>query len=981
MYRFVGDAIVPDPDPVRRLEPAPGSRSRVRNSAILAIAAAWTASTPPQAAAEAARQIEEILVTAERRASTVSDTSISITAFTGEILEEFGIRNQEDLQNYIPAAVIEPYDVAIRGVGRNFRSLGGDPGVATYLNGVYSEDFGIASTEGGLYDIDRIEVLRGPQGTLYGRNAIGGAINFINRLPTDEFEGEARAIVGSYDLQEYYGMLSGPIIRDWLQARVTGVKRTRDGYIDDLGPAPDAGNYGDENYALGLRLTPTDTIEINTRVNERSYARRMAGADAGGIVVFGENNTDTRDTSTFVRGYRAVDPSITCPSQLVRTATVDSPGIKRGVGCTIAGMPTFTFRNPVTGADVLAQRKVPGVDRSDEGFNSVYGLDSAQLPVLGFDNINGDDLETSTNGHQDEYFDHQAVSLDAAWNPTDRVGFKYIFGYTDYFYDRTTDTDLSNNTLFDTQFYVSQEAEYTSHELQLFLDPTDALSITSGLFYYDAKLTQRGDNYDSTCDPGTACGSTYANDFPIPYGAIDPALAFIDFTPQLDLLSARVAGTAEKNGTPLPFYCGPLNGIPVYCFGKWVGDTGNSVPHGPQTVGSSQEYQTRTEREAYAAYTQATYTFSEAWALTLGVRWARDELDGYESIYYYTTDDVLPLGFDPSGGLSTLMFINQALGFLGPNGEILDPQRLLNAGLPTATSIWRELDRQDTEITWRANLDWTPTDDDLIYLSATKGYRGGGFNFGFFSSNPEYEPETLISYELGYKGTLLDGTLQINSALYYYDYNDIHTFGQGPSVIDPDETSTSVWAVPDAKIWGTDTEIVWLPTGRITLGLNFSYTHTEYASDFVLIDGFGEESPGSLFVAIGQPINIKGNRMPRIPEWKGGVWGQYEWPLGDLGQLVFFSGWNWIDKVYFSPFENEDDATGSYARLDARATWLSVDKAWNLTVFANNVFDEIGIRQIDRGGEGSNYLRSGATTDPRLIGLEVRYKFGGARSR
>jgi len=73
------------------------------------------------------RQIEEVVVTAERRESTVQDTSISITAFTGEFLDEFGIRNQEDLQNYIPATVILPYDITVRGVGRTFRALGGDP--------------------------------------------------------------------------------------------------------------------------------------------------------------------------------------------------------------------------------------------------------------------------------------------------------------------------------------------------------------------------------------------------------------------------------------------------------------------------------------------------------------------------------------------------------------------------------------------------------------------------------------------------------------------------------------------------------------------------------------------------------------------------------------------------------------------------------------------------------------------------------------
>lgn len=265
-----------------------------RRRAGMLVAASFLVPLPVSFAEESTRrQIEEVIVTAERKESTVSDTSISITAFTGEMLEDFGIRNQEDLQNHIPAAVIEPYDMAVRGVGRNFRSLGGDPGIATYLNGVYSEDFGIASTEGGLFDIERIEVLRGPQGTLYGRNAIGGAVNFINKLPTDEFEGEARIVYGDYDLEEWYGVVSGPIIKDLLSARLTGVKRTRDGYIDDEGPGPDVSNYGDENYALGLRITPFEGFEVNARGNERSYRRRMGGADAAGIVNFGDNGTES----------------------------------------------------------------------------------------------------------------------------------------------------------------------------------------------------------------------------------------------------------------------------------------------------------------------------------------------------------------------------------------------------------------------------------------------------------------------------------------------------------------------------------------------------------------------------------------------------------------------------------------------------------------------------------------------------------------
>ena len=118
----------------------------------------------PVALAEG-RQIEEVIVTAERQEASIQDTSISITAFTGDFIDDFGIRNQEDLQNFVPATTIQPYDATVRGVGRNFRALGGDPGVATYMNGVYSEDL-LTATGQTFWDVERIEVLRGPQGIL-----------------------------------------------------------------------------------------------------------------------------------------------------------------------------------------------------------------------------------------------------------------------------------------------------------------------------------------------------------------------------------------------------------------------------------------------------------------------------------------------------------------------------------------------------------------------------------------------------------------------------------------------------------------------------------------------------------------------------------------------------------------------------------------------------------------------------------------------
>ena len=555
----------------------------------------------------------------------------------------------------------------------------------------------------------------------------------------------------------------------------------------------------------------------------------------------------------------------------------------------------------------------------------------------------------------------------------DSLSLKYIFGYTDYFYDRTTDTDLTNGPFLDEQFYVSQETEYVSHELQAFWDPTESLSVTTGVFVYDAKITQRADFFDTF-----GLESRYANDFPVTYGTINPALGFLDILPKMDLFTARNVGERANDGAPLPFNCLDLSPvIYAYCFGKWEGDRGDRIPHGPATSATVLEYQTRTERAAYAGYTQGVYSFNEHWALTLGVRWARDDLEGEENLFFYAEDQVVPLGFPATGGTSSLAAINQAFGWLGPNGEILDPQRLLVGGLPVSISIWRELDRSDEDVTWRANLDWTPNDDTLIYLSATSGFRSGGFNLVFFSDPGKFPAEHLIAYELGYKGALLDSRLQVNSAIYFYDYENVHTFANGVGAFG---YSTNIFAAPKAEMIGWDTDFIWLITDQITLGANFSYTHSEYTDDLFVIDPTNHERPASLFDPTAVPINAEGNQMLRVPEAKGGAYASYTFPVIG-GSFELLANWSWISRVYYSVFENKDQSAPSYQRLDLRGTWTSSDNGWMVAAFVNNVMDEIGLRQIEQYGatEESGYLRTGTGTDPRLFGLEVRYRFGAAR--
>jgi outer membrane receptor protein involved in Fe transport len=435
--------------------------------------ASLSISSAVQAADDVGRQIEEVIVTAERKASAIQDTSISITAFTTEMLDDFGIRNQSDLQNMVPATTIQPYDSAIRGVGRNFRNLGGDPGVATYLNGVYFEDL-YSVTIGSFWDMERIEVLRGPQGTLYGRNAVGGAMNFHYKKPTDEVEFSAKTILGDFGTNDFYAVLSGPLIKDTLNGRITASSRQHDGWIEDHGLGPDLDSGDEQNVAIQLEWTINDNMHLHLRSNQANVDRVMGGADGAGLIVLtGENTTPGGD---HLRDYthdrltvRAVDPGVVDP---LNEAFVDPT------------QAVLTYTNPTTGAPILAQYDRPGIDYASERPNFGLGstLDPSECVFLDRDDIDGDDLCAFTNGLNNETFIQQGNQLEFVWDINDGLVFKYIFGYNDLMYERDTDDDNTASTTIDRTFYVNHEATYASHELQLFWDVGDNLTFTSGVF-------------------------------------------------------------------------------------------------------------------------------------------------------------------------------------------------------------------------------------------------------------------------------------------------------------------------------------------------------------------------------------------------------------------------------------------------------------------------------------------------------------------
>src|SRR3979490_1886344 len=200
---------------------------------------ALAAPAPAPVAAAAAspseeNSIAEIVVRAEKRTENLETVPVAISAYTSKTRDLVGIESIQDMTNSTPGlAYSTSLDRAyIRGVGRQTNNLATQPGGATYADGVYNASV-VAAASDSMFE-DRIEILRGPQGTLYGRNAIAGTINSISKRPTPEWTAEVRATLANFGTHNVEGMVSGPI-SDTMRVKFGGYRNTtQDGYYRNL---------------------------------------------------------------------------------------------------------------------------------------------------------------------------------------------------------------------------------------------------------------------------------------------------------------------------------------------------------------------------------------------------------------------------------------------------------------------------------------------------------------------------------------------------------------------------------------------------------------------------------------------------------------------------------------------------------------------------------------------------------------------------
>jgi iron complex outermembrane receptor protein len=415
------------------------------NGPVLA-ADAGSATEPPN-------PLQEVVVTAQYREEKLQDIPIAITAITSQQIEEQGAQKLADILNTAPSVVFRQQSAAfgnsvtsyIRGFGQADFDPAFEPGVGLYVDDVYYPRLTGANFD--LMDVERIEVLRGPQGTLEGRNSEGGAIRFVSKKPSDVDDAYLTATYGTRNLLQMRGA-TNITLADHLYARISGTFSNQDGYVDVFnydcahtspGATPSVGGTKCDQYSLGdvgyralraaLRYNPSDAFDALFSA-DYIHDSRNNGAE---VLLYGEN----------------ANPNTVAPNGLPLTA---SSGFLCGRWCNYT-----TLGN-------AAGKFVAGL---------IPPLNGLPMPA--------------TSGQQLNIFDAYDFALNINWGITDAVRINSITGYHNWTNSFSIDGDLSPAQ---TQFgNNSLDHWFWSEELRLNIDFTKALRSTLGGYYSDEQTT------------------------------------------------------------------------------------------------------------------------------------------------------------------------------------------------------------------------------------------------------------------------------------------------------------------------------------------------------------------------------------------------------------------------------------------------------------------------------------------------------------
>lgn len=841
--------------------------------------AGWSQAAAAQEAS-AGISNNEIIVTAQKREQSINDVGLTIQAATADTLEQRGIEGVADLGKLVPGFTytesiwVTPV-YTLRGIGLYDATFGGVPAVAIY-NDQVPRNFAVMS-DGIDLDLERVEVLKGPQGTLFGQSSTGGAINYIQAKPTETFEAGMDLSYERFDRVQGSGFISGPL-SDTLRGRLAA-RITQGGNWQESISRPGDKNGKQDRFEgrLSLDWDPADGIRFQTAitgVRDKSdiQAGQYEGSDfniySAASLAAANANPATANPFGYVDEQRYAD--LTTPG----SSAYDSSFLGRQLE--LASRINTT--NPLlVGSD--AQAGAVALLGTPVRSNSIRAADWTE----GF--LNGSD-----NKFVQAY-------LRADFDLTDDITFTSITAYADK--QIRYNTDLDATTARGVDVPIDGSVKVFNQEVRLSGD-MGSLKWLLGANYDDGKTRQ-----DNFYDLAAYSGNN-------PLGATDPVLFIGTNLNQFDskLKTIGLFANAEYEITPNLTFNGGIR---------------------------------YTENKQ-----SASYCYSDAGGLGGGTPTA-DVFTIFEGLFT-GNPNVAPIQAGECFPLGD--------GFLGTT-----------FGVATRDPVSRKL--KEDNISFRFGLDYKFDGGALVYANVSQGYKAGLFSAIGASSTSQYSPavqEKLVAYEVGFKAPLANRRVNLNGAVFYYDYSDKQVRGR---IADPIYGLLEKMVnVPKSYVFGIEGELNARPIDGLTFSASATYLKAKVDGQFqfTALDNL------SIYNAAGYTGDFDGSGLPFTPKFSANADIQYEWDMGGVRPFIG-GGMRYQGKqnttFFTSTLPADNFEIDGYATFDARVGVSGPDDAWSVSLYGRNIFDKRYINAV------TTYLdtRYVMTARPAIYGISAKFRF------
>ena len=961
------------------------------------------------------RGLEEVIVTAQRTSESIQDVPIAVTALTGDMLEEKQVITVSDLQMNAPNVSFTSTNFgsnsfSIRGIGRLVTAATGDAGVSVHQNEIQIAP-NLNTAE--FYDVERVEILRGPQGTLYGKNATGGVVNIVTRMPDfEEFGGFIDLEIGDYSNERIKGALNIPIAENFA-VRIAGMKLERDGYTENLA----AGQVGADGRVLSRGLSGSLSDEVDGRDQEdfRITAKWDMTDRASAWLQYSKSKEDSN---------RARITNQVCVTNDIPTygCKPDEVGFEQPHN-------TAQFANLVAGLYGLHPLGSPN---GTGNFNWARpDLDLREMHT-DFEPVYKTDVDQYTFGFDYEF---------------DNFSLGVIGGYWEGGFFTQQDYNMDVGDTLNPNFYRADglwPITTTSGGAGALSEPGGPCNIQDGNAGVIGGICQAfGFTQSYTYDQSDSEGEGWTWEVKL-RSAFDGPFNF---------LVGATAFDSESNGD---YYviANTLDGRPD----SYPGFFNNYSDHDGGVFLEGQSF-----------FAEVYYDITDRMKLTVGLRRNDDDKSVRDSsVLWNATDANFPFSTAVAGfALPRLFtrvptFINGGaptaaeqglIDLYAPGADLAgalatgaqSPERLAIANTIPLTPEFQEtriLTGSPSEFNWkettgRIGIDWQMTDDTLLYAFFSRGYKPGGANPAIppqFQSDSafDFEQEDVDSIEIGFKSTLLDGSMILNATVFNYDYEGLQ--------VARIKNNTSLNENIDAEIMGAEIELFWRPDFAPNLELDFMYSwldtevvdttsvdpldRTGGSADWTTLNNlaFLYAAPTAELLAAlptintagvaagavfpvpgtfdangipviiarpfldaigvttveGVPFDLEGNQLPNSPEHTIKLGVAYTFPLDALnGGLTVRWDYYWQDESYAREFNTIGDEIDSWDQHNLSLTYASNDQKWNVRAWVRNIQDEDNVTGHYVTSDTSGYYRNYFLTEPRIYGLTARYTFGG----